>query len=60
MSQDNFTAKMKQLDDIVSWFEESEIDAGIALEKFKEGTKLIEELKKQLQETENTIKKIDL
>ena len=54
----NFAKKMAELEEIVDWFESSEIDVAEGLKKFEKGSKLAADLKKQLDSVENTVKKI--
>ena len=50
--------EMKELETIVAWFESAEIDVTEGLKKFEDGSKLAQDLKKQLEEVENTVTKI--
>lgn len=54
----NFKDTFKKLEDINSWFQEEEIDLDKALEKYKEGVKLIKEAKSHLKKTENEFEAI--
>ncbi len=54
----SFADNIKQLEEIVAWFESAEIDVAEGLKKFEEGSKLATELKKQLDQVENSVKKI--
>ena len=47
-----------QLEEIVSEFEQEDLDLEKAIPKFKQAIKLASELKKQVQNLENEIKKI--
>lgn len=55
---EDFAAKMNELEEIVQWFENSDIDISEGLKKFEAGSKLAQELKKQLDDVENTVTKI--
>lgn len=54
----NFSDKMKQLEEIVAWFDSDEVDLDSAVEKFEEGTKLAKELKSEINKIENKVKKL--
>jgi exodeoxyribonuclease VII small subunit len=58
MSQADFSAKLKELEDITKWFESSEVDLDQALVKFERGMELAGELKTRLQSVENRIEQI--
>lgn len=51
---------LKQLDEIVAWFNNGEVDVEQAAAKFDEGVKLAEVAKKRLSETENKVNQIKL
>lgn len=54
----NFGKAMAELEDITTHLETSETDIDDAVKKFKRGAELASQLKKYLQETENTIQTI--
>ncbi len=54
----HFAAKMKELEQIVSSFEEAEIDLEAALPKFKRGMELAAELKQELEQFTNQVQVI--
>ena len=54
-----FEELMKELDGIVAWFEDEQLDLDVAVEKYERGAQLADELKKRLKKTENKIKKIN-
>ncbi len=56
--QADFSAKLKELEDITKWFESSEVDLDQALVKFERGMELAGELKTRLQSVENRIEQI--
>ena len=47
-----------ELEEVLAWFEQDDIDVDMALEKHDQAEKLIAELQKYLDETEQKIKKI--
>ncbi|MCK4635611.1 MAG: exodeoxyribonuclease VII small subunit [Candidatus Moranbacteria bacterium] len=50
----NLSESLKDLDEIVDWFEErDEVDVEGGLKKVKIGVKLVSEIKKQLKDVEN-------
>lgn len=51
---------IKQLDDIVAWFDNSDIDVEQATTKFDQGVKLAEAIKRKLSTTENKVNQIKL
>ena len=51
---------MAELDEIVAWFSNGDIDLDEAAIKFARGAKLVEEIKTNLEETENKISMIKL
>jgi exodeoxyribonuclease VII small subunit len=53
-----FGAKLKELETITEWFESDEVDLNEALAKFERGMQLANELKKELQQVENRVEKI--
>lgn len=58
MSKTNptFADKIKQLQEIVDWFDSNEVDLDKAVEKFELGAKLAKELKTDISQLENKIK----
>lgn len=54
----NFSKLMKELEDIVAWFEKDDIDLDESLAKFERGVEISELLKSRLKDTENKVKKI--
>ena len=58
MANEDFSAKLKELEDITKWFESSEADLDQALVKFERGMELAGELKTRLQSVENRIEQI--
>ena len=59
MSTNNdFGAKLNELEKITEWFESEEVDLNDALAKFERGMQLADELKKELQQVENRVEKI--
>jgi len=49
------TKQLAQLEELIAWFDQPDIDLDQALKKFDEGVKLADEIKKQLLEAENKI-----
>jgi len=59
MSKTNLSQSLKQLESIVDWFEnQEEVDVEEALEKVKEGAKLIQSSKERLKKVENEFEEI--
>lgn len=58
MSTNNFEAKMKELEEIVAWFDSADVNLDQALEKFERGTKLAKELKANISDVENKVRKL--
>ncbi len=55
----NLSKSLKDLDEIVDWFEErDEVDVEGGLEKVKVGVKLVSDIKKQLKEVENEFEEV--
>jgi exodeoxyribonuclease VII small subunit len=54
----SFNKQYKQLQTIVAWFEQDEIDLEEGIKKFEEGSKLVKELKNYLETMENKIKEL--
>jgi exodeoxyribonuclease VII small subunit len=57
-SQKNFAQKLAELEAITTWFESENVDLNEALAKFERGMILADELKRELQQTENRVEKI--
>ncbi len=54
MPKKTLTDSLKNIQDIISWFEnQEEVDVEKGLEKIKEGAKLIQESRTRLREIEN-------
>jgi exodeoxyribonuclease VII small subunit len=53
-----FAKTYQELEKIVNWFEQGEVDVEVGIEKFEAGMKLAKELKTYLNETENKIKEL--
>lgn len=51
----NFKQSYADLQKIVTWFEQEEIDLEDGIKKFEEGSKLVKDLKKYLETVENKI-----
>ena len=47
---------MAEFDEIVTWFDGDDIDIEQAIEKFKQGSKLADQIKSELDEAKNKIK----
>ncbi len=47
-----------ELDSVLAWFEQDDINLDEAVEKYKKGAELLTQLEAQLKEAENTIKKV--
>ncbi|MCE7936922.1 exodeoxyribonuclease VII small subunit [Candidatus Saccharibacteria bacterium CPR2] len=54
----NFSELMNELEEIVSWFEESDVDLDEGLKKFERGAQIVDVLKKRLKEASNKVTKI--
>lgn len=54
MSKD-LNQQFNELDQLLAWFEQPDLDVETALVKFDEGVKLTEAIKKRLNEAENKI-----
>lgn len=48
-------AQLAQLEEVVAWFERDDIDIQEAIARFEEGSRLAEDIKKQLAQLENKI-----
>ncbi len=58
-AKSNVTKNLKEIEAIVSWFEEQEdVDVEKGIEKVKEGEKLIQQSKKRLAEIENVFEEV--
>jgi exodeoxyribonuclease VII small subunit len=51
----NFSAAFKELEDIVRWFEASEVDLEEGLKKFERGLELASKCRSRLNEVENKV-----
>jgi len=47
--------QLKQLDDLIAWFDQDDFDLDEALKKFDEGIQLTEEIESRLKTLENKI-----
>lgn len=47
--------QMTELDELLAWFDQPDIDLDEALSKFEDGVKLAERLKKRLEVVENKV-----
>lgn len=54
----NFAEAFKELEDIVRWFEASEVDLEEGLTKFERGLELAKKCRSRLQEVENKVTQI--
>jgi exodeoxyribonuclease VII small subunit len=54
----NFKKSYQELQNIVEWFEQEEIDLEEGVKKFEEGSKLVKELKEYLEKVENKISEL--
>lgn len=54
----NFKQSYAELQKIVEWFEQEDIDLEEGIKKFEEGGKLVKELKQYLHSVENSIVKL--
>lgn len=57
-SNKDFSKGFKELDEIVDWFDQDDIDLNEALKKFERGMELSEQLRKQLGEAKNKVETI--
>lgn len=57
-SDPDFASLMKELEAIVAWFEQDEVDLDESIAKFERGMELAEALKKRLAEVENRVQAI--
>lgn len=53
-----FEAALKELEEITTWFESSDVDLDQGLAKFERGMELSTQLKEHLQSVENRVEKI--
>lgn len=59
MKKENLTQSLKELENIVNWFEDQEeVDIEEALQKVKQGAALIKSSKKRLSEIENEFQEV--
>ena len=54
----NFKKSYQELQNIVEWFEQEEIDLEEGVKKFEEGSKLVKDLKEYLEKVENKIREL--
>lgn len=54
----NFAEAFKELEDIVQWFEASEVDLEEGLKKFERGLELAKKCRARLSEVENKVTRI--
>lgn len=54
-SPKNLSQQLTELDTLLAWFDKPDVDLEEALEKFKIGLALTEDIKKQLAKVENKI-----
>lgn len=54
-SKKSLSKQLADLDALMAWFDQADIDLDEALKKFDEGVKLAEQIRKQLAEAENKI-----
>lgn len=54
----NFKKSYQELQNIVAWFEQEEIDLEEGVKKFEEGSKLVKDLKEYLEKVENKIREL--
>lgn len=54
----NFAEAFKELEDIVQWFEASEVDLEEGLKKFERGLELAKKCRSRLSEVENKVTRI--
>ena len=58
MPADDFGKELKELEQIVEWFESGDADLDAALPKFERGMELATKLKKHLDQIENKVEVI--
>lgn len=54
-SKKSLSKQLADLDALMAWFDQADIDLDEALKKFDQGVKLAEQIRKQLAEAENKI-----
>lgn len=54
-AKNSLNKQLAKLDELLAWFDGDAIDLDEAIKKFEEATKLADDIKKQLAETENKI-----
>lgn len=54
----DFSSKMAELEAIVAWFDSGEVNLDQAVEKFERGSALAKELKSDISDIENKVKKL--
>ncbi|KKU26059.1 MAG: Exodeoxyribonuclease 7 small subunit [Candidatus Magasanikbacteria bacterium GW2011_GWA2_46_17] len=57
-SKTNFSARYSDLQKIVEWFENKEVDLEEGINKFEEGMKIVKELKEYLEKMENKVREL--
>ena len=58
--QKTIKALQAELDEIIIWFESDEVDVDEAIDKFKHGQAIVDELRKRLDAAELTITKLQI
>ena len=56
--QQDIKSMFEELENIAQWFETSDVDLQIGLQKYERGMELIKNVKSQLKDVENKIKKV--
>ena len=56
--QQDIKSMFEELENIAQWFETSDVDLQIGLQKYERGMELIKNFKSQLKDVENKIKKV--
>ncbi len=57
-TKETYAKLRSQLDDLIAWFDQENIDVDEAILKYEQAIKLTKELEKYLKSAENKIKKI--
>ena len=55
----NISAKLHELEELLAWFEQDDLDIEEALKKYEQGQLLAADIKKRLSEVENKITVLD-
>ena len=58
-NSEDLNSKLRELDEVLAWFDSDEIDLEAALDKFETGSKLAEDIKRRLDEVQNKITDIE-